>query len=160
MGGFTEPKKEKTLKAKVRHSSDPKTLLVYPQTYMNESGRSVQAVVHWYKLTDLSCLLLVYDEIALPLGQLRWAKSGGAGGHHGLESIQRELGARDIVRLRFGIGPDPGGARRADYVLSTFGVDERDLLESTLKRAVLSLREYLGGVDLSALMTKYNKAEL
>lgn len=108
-------------------------LLIRPLTFMNDSGKCVQAILHWYKLT-LADLLIVHDDVSLPLGRLRLQKDGGAGGQHGVESIIEYMGgARNFNRLKIGVGPDPGGDRRADYVLARPPESQRDLFDSCLK---------------------------
>lgn len=95
--------------------------LLEPQTYMNESGRSVAAAVRFYK-TPLPSLLVVHDEVDLAPGRLQVRLGGGLAGHNGLRSIVRQLGSPDFLRLRVGVGrPERGDARPvADYVLAPF----------------------------------------
>jgi PTH1 family peptidyl-tRNA hydrolase len=119
--------------------------LAQPDTMMNGSGQSVLTILNFYKL-ELSQLLVIHDDVSIPLGKLRVQSGGGAGGNHGIENILNRLGgARDFDRLKFGVGPDPGGARRADFVLSTFPPDLVDLknkmIELALEAAELWLRE-------------------
>jgi PTH1 family peptidyl-tRNA hydrolase len=92
-----------------------------PQTYMNESGRSVAAAVRFYKV-PLPSLLVVHDEVDLPLGRLQVRLGGGLAGHNGLRSLVRQLGSPDFLRLRIGVGrPERGDPRPvADFVLSPF----------------------------------------
>ena len=95
-------------------------LLAKPITYMNDSGKAFSAIKNWYKL-EASDFLVIHDDVALPLGKLRFQKGGGAGGQHGVESIINCLGGdKNFDRLKIGIGPDPGGDKRADYVLEQF----------------------------------------
>lgn len=82
--------------------------LCKPQTYMNDSGRSVAELVSWYK-PDAGRLLIVYDDIDLPLGRLRLRASGSAGTHNGMRSIVAALGRQDFPRLRVGVGAKPEG---------------------------------------------------
>lgn len=98
--------------------------LLQPQTYMNESGRSVSAAVRFFK-TPLDRLLVVHDEVDLEVGRLQVRLGGGLAGHNGLRSIARELGSDDFLRLRIGIGRPERGDRRpvADFVLSRFPED-------------------------------------
>jgi PTH1 family peptidyl-tRNA hydrolase len=95
--------------------------LLEPQTYMNESGRSVAAAVRFYKV-PLPSLLVVHDEVDLPLGRLQVRLGGGLAGHNGLRSLVRQLGSPDFLRLRIGVGrPERGDPRPvADFVLSPF----------------------------------------
>ncbi|WP_417393536.1 aminoacyl-tRNA hydrolase [Gimesia sp.] len=96
-----------------------KVLLVAPQTFMNLSGRSVSAVAQFFKLpaTDV---MVVCDDMNLPVGRLRLRGSGSAGGQKGLQDIIQKLGTQDVPRLRVGVGRPPAGFSAADYVLGRF----------------------------------------
>ena len=106
-----------------------KIVLVAPQTFMNLSGVSVQQVMNWYK-AELDDLLVVYDDLDLPMGQLRVRATGSPGGHNGLRSITQELGTQSVPRLRVGIGRGPGTA--VAHVLSKFSVEEAKLVPNDL----------------------------
>jgi PTH1 family peptidyl-tRNA hydrolase len=101
-----------------------KAVLLAPETYMNESGRSVAPAVRFYKL-PLPSLLVVHDEVDLPLGRLQLRLGGGLAGHNGLRSLVREIGSPDFLRLRIGVGRPERGDRRpvADFVLDPFEPD-------------------------------------
>ena len=149
--------KIKKIKAEIWQNSSANTFLIYPQTYMNLSGEAVSALLNWYKITDLSQFLVIYDDISLPLGQIRWVQAGGAGGHHGIESIIKHLGGnKNFARLKFGIGPDPGGALRAKYVLQKFPKAKTNLYEQSQKVAIQSLQKYLAGTSIPDLMNQFN----
>jgi peptidyl-tRNA hydrolase, PTH1 family len=105
-----------------------KLLLVAPQTYMNNSGRSVRKLVDFYQLTPED-LLVVCDDLNLDAGRLRMRPSGSAGGQKGLDDIIRRLGTQDFCRLRIGIGRPPGRMQATDYVLQRFREDERELMK-------------------------------
>jgi peptidyl-tRNA hydrolase, PTH1 family len=98
--------------------------LLEPQTYMNESGRSVAAAARFYKL-EPEALLVLHDEVDLPLGRLQLRLGGGLAGHNGLRSVAAHLGSSDFSRLRIGVGrPERGDPRPvADFVLSPFPAD-------------------------------------
>lgn len=108
--------------------------LVQPQTYMNESGRAVAPILRRH-VHDTQKLLIVYDDIDLPLGRLRLRARGSAGTHRGLASVLTATGTQEIPRLRLGIGPKPEGVDLADYVLSTFTPEEKPKVEEMLRRA-------------------------
>lgn len=109
-------------------------LLLKPMTYMNESGKSVGWACGFYKLPPESVLVL-HDELDLPLGRLKLKKGGGNAGHNGLKSIAAHLGSNDFYRLRLGIGkPEQGDTR--SYVLHSFNQDENDLATQVLQAAV------------------------
>ena len=110
--------------------------LLMPQTFMNESGRSIRAALDWFDLAP-SQLLVVVDDMDLPLGKLRLRASGSAGGHNGLRSTISHLGTQDFARLRIGIGapaedPAERRARTVGHVLGRFSAAEQPLLEAVL----------------------------
>jgi len=100
-----------------------KALLLSPLTYMNRSGQSVQAAKSFYKIPDED-LLVVCDDLNLPLAKCRIRSRGSSGGQKGLEDIVRQIGSDDFARLRVGIGSPPEGWDRPDYVLSKFTKEE------------------------------------
>ena len=100
-----------------------KVLLVKPQTYMNLSGQCVSELVAFYK-PDMADLLVIYDDIDLPLGKLRLRRDGSAGTHNGMRSIIGLLGRQDFPRLRVGVGSRPEGWELADWVLSHYATEE------------------------------------
>lgn len=95
-----------------------KVLLVKPQTYMNDSGRAVRALLHWYKI-EADHIYVVYDDMDLPIGRLRIRKNGSAGGHNGIKSIL-EQGCHDFIRFRLGIGRPLPHWTVVNHVLSPF----------------------------------------
>jgi PTH1 family peptidyl-tRNA hydrolase len=111
-----------------------KILLVAPQTYMNQSGRSVWPLVDFYKL-PLEDLLIVCDDLNLDVGKLRLRAAGSAGGQKGLTHIIQQLGSQEFARLRIGIGRPPGRMNAADYVLAKFLSEERELVDEAVKSA-------------------------
>ena len=129
-------------------------LLAKPQTYMNVSGEAVRGLVDFYKM-DLARILLVHDDLDLPLGTLRLRKSGGAGGQNGMKSVIQHLGTRDFDRLRFGIGRPPGKMQPVDYVLQDFKGDDailaREVADKAADAAEVWLRE---GIETA--MTAFN----
>ena len=100
-----------------------RAVLARPNSYMNESGRPVRALLSWYK-TSPSRLVVIHDELDLPLGGVRVKWGGGTAGHNGLKSIVSHLGTQDFVRVRVGISR-PGAKETVDYVLSNFSSAER-----------------------------------
>ncbi len=97
--------------------------LCRPQTFMNLSGQSVQALMHWYKVTPEN-LLVIYDDVDLPPGKLRVRPSGGPGTHNGMRSIVGDIGSEAFARIRVGIGDKPEGWELADWVLSHYATKE------------------------------------
>src|SRR5439155_21584384 len=108
-------------------------LLMKPETFMNLSGRAVRAAADFYKLTPAD-LLVVCDDIALPLGKLRARARGSDGGQKGLRDIQNHLGTDEYARLRVGVGA-PGEAGAVDYVLSRFRPSEKPVIEEAVRTA-------------------------
>jgi peptidyl-tRNA hydrolase, PTH1 family len=118
--------------------AEQEVLLARPQTFMNRSGESVKLLMDKFKI-DLSDLIVVYDDLDLPLGKIRIRPDGGSGGHNGLKSILAELGSNEFIRIRVGIGrPDitmkssENPAR--DHVLGDFDREENELLEDVISR--------------------------
>jgi PTH1 family peptidyl-tRNA hydrolase len=109
-------------------------LLLKPQTFMNASGRSVGALVQFYKIEPAE-ILVVHDELDLPPGVARLKLGGGHGGHNGLKDIIAHLGTRDFWRLRLGIGHPGEGADVAGYVLNNPRKEERELIDEAMQRA-------------------------
>jgi peptidyl-tRNA hydrolase, PTH1 family len=108
--------------------------LLFPQTFMNESGRAVAPFAK-YRQIPLEKLLVVSDDLDLPVGRLRLKMMGGSGGHHGLDSLITHLGSGDFPRLRIGIGKPPSPGEGPDYVLSSFKPEEKPDIEKALERA-------------------------
>jgi len=113
-------------------SAGERVALLKPTTWMNRSGQAVLAAGRFYKL-EVADLLVVTDDMALPLGKLRVRASGSAGGHNGLQSVIDYLGSQDWSRLRVGIGEPVGDP--ANYVLTRFAPDEKPVIEAARKRA-------------------------
>ena len=117
--------------------------LLMPQTYMNDSGRSIRAALDWYGLTPAQMLVLV-DDMDLPLGRLRLRSAGGAGGHNGLRSAISHLGGQEFPRLRIGIGapalnPAERKQRTVGHVLGRFSPAERPALDEVLDEVLAGL---------------------
>lgn len=110
--------------AEVRIGDHP-VVLTLPRTFMNESGQAVAPLVKYFHV-DTDRLLVVHDEIDLPLGRLRVQGGRGHGGNNGVRSVVASLGTRDFWRLRCGVGRPPGSQDPADYVLRPFAVKERE----------------------------------
>jgi len=131
-----------------------KAILMKPTSYMNRSGEPLQAVANFYKI-DPREMLVVIDEMALPLGRLRLRPDGGTAGHNGLESIIVQFGTEEIPRLRIGIGAAPvDGA--TDHVLGRFFEEERAIVEKTIVRAAEAAKCAIDNGLLSA-MNQFNK---
>lgn len=111
-----------------------KVLLMKPQTFMNLSGESIEAVLNFYKLEPESDLLVIYDDVSLSPGKIRIRKKGSAGGHNGIKSIINHAGTQEFLRIKVGVGEKPEGWDLADYVLGRFSREERKLVEDAFVR--------------------------
>lgn len=131
-------------------------ILVKPMTYMNRSGEPVGAIGQFYKIEPAE-ILIVLDDLALPLGRLRLRACGGPGGHNGLESILAQFGTEQIPRLRIGIGAAPRDDL-VDYVLSRFFDEEKALVASTIDRATEAVKWAIDKGLVSA-MNNFNQTE-
>lgn len=129
-------------------------LLVSPITYMNLSGMGVQPLMQFYK-TPLEDLLVVCDDLNLPLGKLRFRMQGSSGGQKGLSDIIRRLGTEQFARLRIGIGSPPEEWSGADYVLSRFTSDEKQFVDEAVSDAVDALRCW-AEEGIEAAMNRFN----
>jgi PTH1 family peptidyl-tRNA hydrolase len=131
-------------------------LLIKPLSFMNRSGYPLFAVAQFYKIEPQQ-ILIVLDDLALPLGRLRLRARGGSGGHNGLESIIVQFGTEEIPRLRVGIG-QASREGYVDYVLSRFFDEEKPLVRSTIGRAVDAVKCAIDNGLVSAMNT-FNQTE-
>lgn len=133
-----------------------KCILVKPLTYMNLSGECVREVLNFYKLDETTELIVISDDISLPVGQLRVRKKGSAGGHNGLKNIIQHLGHDSFIRIKVGVGEKPAGWDLADYVLGRFSGPEQEVMDEAAGKAADAVRSIINqGVD--AAMNEYNK---
>lgn len=133
--------------------ADARTMIAKPQTFMNASGEAVAKLFKYYKVEPHD-LIVIYDDLDLPLGKLRLRADGSAGGHHGMESIIARIGTSDFPRLRIGIGrPDPDAD--VDHVLSDFDRQERAIMDETIERAVEAIEAWLEN-GITVAMNKFN----
>lgn len=131
-----------------------KVLLAKPQTYMNLSGQAVSGLMRFYKIPTAN-LLVINDDLDLPLGTLRMRPGGGSAGQKGIGSIIEELGTQEFPRMRLGIGRPPGQMDSADYVLQSFSQPEQELLAVVFSRVVEAVRIFVSE-GLESSMNKYN----
>lgn len=132
-----------------------KCLLVKPQTFMNHSGKAVAAVAA-YRRVRMESILVALDDADLPLGAIRLRPGGGAGGHHGLESVIEHMGGQEFPRLRLGIARPPGETRDiAGHVLGRFDEVERKLLETVLQQSVRQV-ECWAAEGVALAMNRFN----
>lgn len=133
----------------VEHINGEKLILLKPLTYMNLSGEAIQAMMNYFQI-DLEDILVVYDDLDLPVGKIRLRQKGSAGGHNGLKSTIAHVGSQEFKRIRIGIDRPRSGQSVPDYVLSNFTKDEfremehvidtcADACEQWLKRPFLTI---------------------
>jgi PTH1 family peptidyl-tRNA hydrolase len=135
--------------------TDREVLLVEPRTFMNESGLAVSAVMAFYKIQPTDVLVIV-DEIQLPLGKLRLRRSGSAGGHNGLKSVIQHIG-QDFPRLRIGVERGAPESMLRNHVLSKFPPVEREVVEQAINRAADAVETFVSE-GLQVAMNRFNMA--
>jgi PTH1 family peptidyl-tRNA hydrolase len=151
LGVFTGERKALTTDGTI---NGKRVLLAKPQTYMNLSGEAVRALVDYYNI-DLERVIVVHDDLDLPLGTLRLRQSGGHGGQNGIRNIIKHLGTKDFSRLRVGIGRPPGRMSAKDYVLQKFSGDDEILAAQVVDAALDALETWLArGIQVA--MSQYN----
>ena len=152
----TKLKKRKYLSkaARVELQHNP-VLLVKPWTFMNNSGLAVKKLLD-YTGAKLDRMLVVYDDLDIPLGEIRIRKSGGPGSHNGMASIVREIDSTQFPRIRIGIGPLPPDLDATDFVLADFTKKERGIIDECLIKTEESVM-YILANDIEKAMTRFNR---
>lgn len=135
-----------------------KVLLAKPLTYMNLSGEAIRGLVDYYKIDPETELLVIYDDISLEPGNIRIRKKGSAGGHNGIKSIIAQLGTQNFQRIRIGVGEKPKNWDLADYVLGTFGKEDRPLVEEALGNAAEAVAMIVQG-KIDEAMNRFNRTK-
>ena len=149
---FKENSRLKCLMTKF-NSNGEDYLLIKPTTFMNLSGEAVRAVSDYYKI-NINDILIVYDDLSLELGKIRFRPNGTDGGHNGIKSVIKHMGTKDIARLKIGIGPQPSIPSEV-FVLQNFSGDELDKLKETLTIAKEGIACYFtNGMQIT--QNKYN----
>ena len=131
-----------------------KVLFLKPQTYMNLSGNSIAAVVNFYKIDAKKDMIVIYDDMDLPVGKLRVKEKGSSGGHNGIKSIISHLGD-EFLRIKCGIGKSKDDT--IDFVLGQFDKSEQEVVDKMIKSAHDCTLDLVGNVELGIIMQKYNK---
>lgn len=132
-----------------------KVILVKPQTYMNLSGESIREVIDYYKIEEKTELIVIFDDVSLPVGQLRIRKKGSAGGHNGIKNIILHLGHDTFERIKVGVGEKPPGYDLADYVLGHFNTEEKKIMEESRQRVCKAV-EMMIDDKIDAAMNQFN----
>ncbi len=136
---FKEEKKLKCFMTKIRLDNED-VILIKPTTFMNLSGEALSAVINYYKI-DVKDVLIVYDDLSLPLGKIRFRPNGSDGGHNGIKSVIKHLGTNNFARLKVGIGPQPPIPSEA-FVLQNFDKAQLEELKSVLTKCVEGVEFY------------------
>ncbi len=144
-------KEETKLKCFLAKSND--IIYIKPTTFMNLSGEAVRAVMDYYKI-DIKDILIIYDDIALDLGRIRFRANGSDGGHNGIKSTIKHVGTKEFDRLKVGIGPQPN-IPSENYVLQNFPKEQLDTLKEVLKKADDAIEFYLSN-DIQKAQNKFN----
>ena len=150
---FSNESKFKAQIAKGEYNSEA-IWIIKPQTYMNLSGEALSALKNFYKI-DIKTLFVVYDDIALDLGKIRFRSKGSDGGHNGIKSIIKHASTQEFDRLKIGIGPQPPFLKSEDFVLQKFTIEQQQVLDKTLKTSVEAFLYYLQEGILK-VQNKYN----
>ncbi|MDE5616499.1 MAG: aminoacyl-tRNA hydrolase [Clostridia bacterium] len=139
----------------VQYIGGKKHIIAKPQTYMNLSGISVKQLANSNKI-DYSQVLIIYDDIDLPLGNVRVRKDGSGGSHNGMKNIVAECATTAIARVRIGVGDERNGRDLKDYVLSKVGKEKRAILDRVFDAVADGIWQYMIDSDIDALMRKLN----
>ncbi|HEX7486844.1 MAG TPA: aminoacyl-tRNA hydrolase [Vicinamibacterales bacterium] len=142
------------LLARVRTLGPDGTLLLKPLTMMNASGFAVSEIARYFRIS-VGDILIVADDVNLPLGRLRARPAGSAGGHNGFRSIIEQLGTAEFARLRVGIGRGDPRRDLADYVLGGFDTDERPVVTEAIERAA-DAGEIFAAEGIERVMSRFN----
>lgn len=131
-----------------------RVLLVEPQTFMNASGKAVRQLMSFYQIEEDE-LIVIQDDLDMPMGKLRLRAKGSAGGHNGIKDIIAATGSQQFARVK--IGTDhPAGQTVVNWVLTPFSKDDRPLIDAAVDQAVALIEDRMTGTPISQLMNKYN----
>ncbi|HZQ21747.1 MAG TPA: aminoacyl-tRNA hydrolase [Terriglobales bacterium] len=136
--------------------AEQQVLLAKPETFMNLSGLSVRELVTKYEIDPVTDLILIYDELDLPLGMIRVRPRGSSAGHNGMESVMGALGTQEFLRIRLGIAPDRKVGDSVKFVLTPFRRRDLDTVGEVLDRAVEAVRVILTEGPAAA-MNRFNR---
>ena len=149
---FRENSRLKCFMTNLRNGSDD-YLIIKPTTFMNLSGEAVRAVMDYYKI-PIENILIIYDDLSLELGKIRFRVNGSDGGHNGIKSVIQHLGTKDIARLKIGIGPQPNLPSEV-FVLQNFSKEELENLKPVLSKAKDGISCFFKE-GISVTQNKYN----
>lgn len=151
---FTE---DKTFKAFIGSTfiNGEKVYFVKPTTYMNNSGISVRALLAFYNI-DIKDLIVIYDDLDMEIGKIRFRSKGSAGGHNGIKSIIAHIGSQEFDRIKIGIGRPKPNVSVVNHVLTRFDSDEQITVLNTLDKVDSAVNFYLQTKDFEKTMQQYN----
>ena len=133
-----------------------RVILAKPQTFMNLSGESIRELIDFYKTDITTQLLILYDDVSLPIGNFRIRKSGTAGGHNGIKSIIANIGDINFNRVKIGVGEKPTHYDLADYVLGHFSKEEQKCMQATMVDVNKAVHLIIQG-EIDQAMNEYNR---
>lgn len=129
-------------------------VLAKPQTYMNLSGEAVKALISYFK-EDVDNVIIIFDDIEIPLGAIRVRKEGSGGTHNGMKNIILEVGTKEIKRIRIGLGVDKSIDLK-DYVLSPISKEDKKIVDESIDKIVKGIEQYIKDRDIEKLMQSIN----
>ncbi len=129
-------------------------VLAKPQTYMNLSGEAVKALIAYFK-EDVENVVIIFDDIEIPLGAIRVRKEGSGGTHNGMKNIILEVGTKEIKRIRIGLGVDKSIDLK-DYVLSPISKEDRKIVDASIEKIVNAVEVYIKDKDIEKMMQSLN----
>lgn len=139
----------------LEHVNSEKVILLKPQTFMNLSGESLRPLMEYYEI-DVEDILVIYDDLDLPLGKIRLREKGGHGGHNGIRSIIDHLGTKEFKRLRIGVGRPTGSTPVVNYVLSPFSKDEQENVLLSINESADACEAWFAK-SFTDIMNEFNK---
>ncbi|WP_341932452.1 aminoacyl-tRNA hydrolase [Streptococcus pluranimalium] len=151
---FTE---DKTFKAYVTSGfiNAEKVYFIKPTTFMNNSGIAVKALLTYYNIA-IEDLIVIYDDLDMEVGKIRFRQKGSAGGHNGIKSIIAHIGTQEFDRIKIGIGRPQNGMTVINHVLGKFSPDEMITIDNTLDKVDKAVKYYLKSDDFETTMRRYN----
>ncbi|WP_156289991.1 aminoacyl-tRNA hydrolase [Oceanobacillus salinisoli] len=139
----------------IEYLEGEKVILLKPQTYMNLSGESIQAVMGFYHI-DVEDIIVIYDDLDLTPGKIRLRQKGGHGGHNGVRNTIDHLGTKDFKRIRIGIGRPSSNIPVIDYVLGTFPKEVQGEMQDSISKSADACESWLKGTPFLEVMNMYN----
>lgn len=140
----------------IEHSQDDKVMLLQPQTFMNLSGEAIRPLMNYYNIS-VQDVLVIYDDLDLPVGKIRLRQKGGHGGHNGIRSCLEHLGDKNFKRLRVGIGRPTSAIPVVNYVLGKFDKEDREEVDFSIQKAADACEAWLGK-SFDSVMNEFNQS--